>query len=739
MYMMDTTKFCCKTSHANFSPEISVHLFFNCVCLQYGQIHVVFKEMVLEKYGEDVWNKVLDKAKMDGEKDFLQFKNYPDPCFVGLIAAIIHCVGETKDTVLEEFGYFFIKYCLSFGYDNMLRTLGGDIVSFVQNLDSLHSLLSLTYKGINPPSFRCEETESGELLLHYYSCRAGLSPLAVGLIRAAGKEIFNHTVELKRLTTVREDLGEDKFQEHTVFNVRFPDLVVRPQVSVAQTPSPVREVDSASQSDKLHPQSPRILSPIDQAITLNGQQFCKTFPYHVFFDTTLTILQCGDALRRLLPAGVGPGSRMMEAFRIQYPRMAWSVENIQSFTNTIFMLAVLPRNGHTHRTLNIKGQMIWFEEEQRMMFIGSPRLKSLKEMKEMDVYMADIPLFDVTREIVLLYEQRNAEIGITQKLDMMTAELKRTSLALEVERHKTEQLLHQMLPPKVAIQLKNGENVEAETFKTATVMFSDVVTFTSIAAACPPEKIVNMLNDMYERFDRATTERGVYKAQQVPSPATGKPLQIRVGIHTGPVMAGVVGIKMPRYCLFGDTVNTASRMESHGVPGRIHISPATFRLVLIESSACTRPRNELLVEHEFRIKRRGSILVKGKGLMTTFFLVGDTSMVAPEPEDEFTALPLVPRLAANTTSSFVDRDTTYSYHDGETYFSDTDAETDSSERLPGKDGATQNENGGGRTFGKRQLVSPRLIKPDYGFLVSNGQNGSSARRTEARSSFCALL
>lgn len=61
---------------------------------------------------------------------------------------------ESTENILEEFGYFFIKYCLRFGYDNMLRTLGNNIVNFVQNLDSLHSLLSLTYKGINPPSFR---------------------------------------------------------------------------------------------------------------------------------------------------------------------------------------------------------------------------------------------------------------------------------------------------------------------------------------------------------------------------------------------------------------------------------------------------------------------------------------------------------------------------------------------------------------------------------------------------------
>ncbi|KAL8560982.1 hypothetical protein ACOMHN_061196 [Nucella lapillus] len=581
----------------------------------YGQIHVVVKEMVLEKYGRKVWNTVLEQCGLDEEKDFLQFTNYPDHSSFRLLAAVPQCVEESQERVLEMFGDYFVRYCLDYGYDSMLRTLGADIVAFIQNLDSLHSLLSLTYRGIVPPSFRCEQTADGGLLLHYHSSRSGLAPLVVGLINAVGRELFGHEVALRVLRTEQEDMGTGVSQEHTVFAVHVPhsppqSTVLRepgrsspvsqsaPPTHVSQSTTPIHVSNQSGTpthiSDQLttvsqtatsthvnnQPASPTYVNkqsatlthvtnqsvtsihggqsaiPIHinnqpvtserkleapqadnmavrerspecvtmassdgcgpgvaetDAVTLTGPQFCTTFPYHVFFTPEMTIMQLGHSLTRVLSLGIGVGSGMSEAFHIEYPRVAWSLNNILRFINTIFILSLLPTPGSNKKCLKLKGQMLWLEGERRLLFMGSPSLKSLKEMRDTDLHMADIPLFDVTREIVLLYQQRNAEIGITQMLDQTTAELKRTWRALEEERQKTEQLLNQMLPPRVARQLKLGLGVEAETFQTATVQFSDVVSFTSIAAICPPENIVDMLNDMYERFDNATTKWNVYK------------------------------------------------------------------------------------------------------------------------------------------------------------------------------------------------------------------------------------
>ncbi|PVD25335.1 hypothetical protein C0Q70_15835 [Pomacea canaliculata] len=172
-------------------------------------------------------------------------------------------------------------------------------------------------------------------------------PTCSGLIRAAGTEIFGHTVELTKLTSIREDLGEGRLQEHCTFSVHFPDL------DDTDLPTPLQRhllTRHLAMRTTL-----RVPQGKEASITLTGRQFCRTFPYHVFFDDSLTILQCGEALRRLLPAGIGPGTKMGDVFTVQYPRMGWSVDNVKRFTNTIFMLSIKPRNGSTRKTLNIKG------------------------------------------------------------------------------------------------------------------------------------------------------------------------------------------------------------------------------------------------------------------------------------------------------------------------------------------------------------------------------------------------
>nr|XP_017036606.1 speract receptor isoform X3 [Drosophila kikkawai] len=217
---------------------------------------------------------------------------------------------------------------------------------------------------------------------------------------------------------------------------------------------------------------------------------------------------------------------------------------------------------------------------------------------------------------------------------------------LQEEKKKTDALLHEMLPRCVADQLKKGHKVDPEHYEQVSIYFSDIVGFTAMSAECTPLQVVDFLNDLYTCFDSIIGHFDVYKVETIGDAymvVSGLPLRngdlhaaeiatmslhllsavsefkirhrptnrllLRIGIHSGPVCAGVVGLKMPRYCLFGDTVNTASRMESSGVPLKIHCSWQCRQLL------------ERLGGYHFQ--ERGVISMKGKGEQRTYWLLGE--------------------------------------------------------------------------------------------------------------------
>jgi class 3 adenylate cyclase len=215
------------------------------------------------------------------------------------------------------------------------------------------------------------------------------------------------------------------------------------------------------------------------------------------------------------------------------------------------------------------------------------------------------------------------------------------TLSLEEEREKSDHLLLNILPGKIAERLKAGEEMIAEKFDDVTIFFSDFVDFTRLSKGVSPKELVSKLNEIFGAFDRLTLQYGLEKIKTIgdgymcvcglPEPVagharqvalfamatqkelenhrhliSGEVLSMRIGIHSGTVIAGVIGSKKFAYDLWGETVNTASRMESHGVPFKIQCSEATYRLL-----------NE-----EFDFEERGETAIKGIGTMRTYFLTG---------------------------------------------------------------------------------------------------------------------
>ena len=212
--------------------------------------------------------------------------------------------------------------------------------------------------------------------------------------------------------------------------------------------------------------------------------------------------------------------------------------------------------------------------------------------------------------------------------------------ALNVAMTNMTTLLHKMLPPTVADKLSNGQQVDPEYYDSVTIFFSDIVGFTSLSASSTPIEIVNFLNDLYTCFDSIIDKHQVYKVETIGDAymvISGLPirngidhvrqialmaleirqstddfiirhrpsdkLRLRAGVHSGPVVAGVVGLKMPRYCLFGDTVNTASRMESTSEAMKIQLSEDASDLLAQIGGFVLKPRGVLNVKVSFLLNQ----------------------------------------------------------------------------------------------------------------------------------------
>jgi class 3 adenylate cyclase len=268
---------------------------------------------------------------------------------------------------------------------------------------------------------------------------------------------------------------------------------------------------------------------------------------------------------------------------------------------------------------------------------------------------------EISRQMELLGEQsRSIEIANTM--------LQEQSIEVERERDRATMLLYNILPKTIAERLQSGEENIANHFENVTVLFADIVGFTQLSASRPAWDIVSLLNRIFSAFDIFSEQYNLEKIKTIGdaymivgglpearddhaeavarmalemlatvellSKTMGAPISLRIGIHSGAVVAGVIGKKKFAYDLWGDTVNTASRMESHGEAGKIHVSEEVYRalgghrsLDIGHSSddntnvpMTSAPMTNQPMTNGFLFEERGEIEVKGKGMMRTWFL-----------------------------------------------------------------------------------------------------------------------
>ncbi|MFP4298886.1 MAG: PAS domain S-box protein [Spirulinaceae cyanobacterium] len=262
---------------------------------------------------------------------------------------------------------------------------------------------------------------------------------------------------------------------------------------------------------------------------------------------------------------------------------------------------------------------------------------------ESEVYRQDGSIMWISENVRAVRDETGQLLYYEGTVDDIT-QRKAAEEALRLEQEKSERLLLNILPRAIADQLKQYQGSLAERFDEATVLFADIVGFTPLSARISPLELVSLLNQIFSAFDKLADKNGLEKIKTIGDAymvAGGlpiasknhadaiatmalemqrevrqfrshidKPFEIRIGINTGPVVAGVIGIKKFIYDLWGDTVNVASRMESQGEPNRIQVTAKTYEHL----------------KDKYTFSKRGQIFVKGKGEMTTYWLEGQKEL-----------------------------------------------------------------------------------------------------------------
>ncbi|XP_067000189.2 soluble guanylate cyclase 88E [Anabrus simplex] len=629
----------------------------------YGLLLENMSDYIKQVYGEERWEEIRRLANVD-QPSFSVHQVYPENLIPRLAKKAIQVLGVSERDFFDQMGVHFVGFVSQYGYDRVLSVLGRHMRDFLNGLDNLHEYLKFSYPRMRAPSFICENETREGLTLHYRSKRRGFVYYTMGQIREVARHFYHKEM---RIELVREELLFDTV--HVTFQLTFDNRAFT-LASLTMTREEKHLPISASMLFEIFPFC--IVFGSDMIVRSIGNSLMVILPDLIgkkitnWFDLVRPLI--AFKFQTIL-------NRTNNIFELVTVEPVLSERLTDRRGNELILSD--EANVIDDKNLRLKGQMIYMDSWRMMMYLGTPVMPDLNSLITTGLYINDLSMHDFSRDLMLAGTQQSVELKLALDQEQQKSKkLEESMRKLDEEMRRTDELLYQMIPKQVADRLRKGENPidTCEMFDSVSILFSDVVTFTEICSRITPMEVVSMLNAMYSIFDTLTERNCVYKVSvrnrpdqdvyllrrqvetigdaymvvsgapekeinhaekvcdmaldmveaitDLKDPSTGSHLQIRVGVHSGAVVAGIVGLKMPRYCLFGDSVNTASRMESTSEAMKIHISQSTRDLL----PPC------------YQVSERGEIQVKGKGTMKTYWLeqrefrVPLTRMAAPGPK-----------------------------------------------------------------------------------------------------------
>ncbi|PAV56305.1 hypothetical protein WR25_15723 [Diploscapter pachys] len=522
-----------------------------------GWTHLCIQALITRKYGPEIWATIIRKAGYADEKEFDVQTYYDDTETMRIFRTAAGVLGLSVDDMWEMYGEHLINYACETGFEKMLFAMACNLQEFLDNLNSMHYFIDqIAFKSeMRGPTFQCEPLGDTGLRLHYYSHRQGfnlrLFPIVKGLVRRAARILFEMDVKINMVerSQERRKVG---LVEHVVFCIE-PD-----------------------EEHKV------------------GKRFAHKFK----LDTR--------------DEGVASVIEML------------SYKNITSYLNTLFIFQMKHHNKRNDvaegsseafkRPLCLKGQMMPINNGSSLIFLCSPHVTTVRDILDVKLFISDMPMHDATRDLVMLNQSRICQMELNKRLEETVRKMKGMAQELEKKKEQTDHLLFEFVPPIIAEALRQNKPVPAQEFTEATVLFTDIPDFYTINANCAPHEIVGVVTDLFHRFDNIIAmHKGykvlslmdsylivggvpnanqyhcedtlnlalglVYEARQVIVPNVQQSIRLRIGIHCGPVVVGIVSQKKPRFCVLGNTVNVAKAVTSASMPGKILVSNAVRTMV----------------------------------------------------------------------------------------------------------------------------------------------------------------